>query len=295
MKKFGAVTILILIIVALGAGFWFKEDLLKFLKFASWQINNGIGEFKKTDIGSLMSEVKKEILTPAPLNIGGASNNVVLFKSKIILETNLQRKANGLSELVENNLLSESALAKANDMFLNQYFEHTSPGGVSSGDLVQSYGYEYIVTGENLILGNFEDETELVQAWMDSPGHRANILNTRYKEIGVSIVKGTYEGQTVWISVQEFGLPLSECSEPDDNLRDQIEIKKIELDQLGFSIDEKKAEIDKTNPNSAHYNQMINDYNQLVQSYNNLAEELKKDISQYNNQVNIFNKCVGAN
>jgi len=282
--------ILILLVAAFGAGFWFKDDVIKL----SENIDTGVKEFQKTEIGSIISETGKEIFTPSPLNVGGESNEVVLLKSKIIAETNAQRIANGLPALVENNILDDAATAKANDMFKNQYFEHISPTGVDPGKLVQNQGYEYIVTGENLILGNFKDEADLVQDWMNSEGHRANILNTRYAEIGVSVVKGTYNGETVWISVQEFGLPMSACTKPSESLKTQIEVQQTELGQLSFSIDEKKKEIDNTNKNSSYYSQMINDYNSMVANYNSFGEQLKNIILQYNNQVNDFNQCVNA-
>ena len=162
-------------------------------------------------------------------------------------------------------------------MFLNQYFEHTSPTGVDPGQLVSNNGYKYIVAGENLILGNFGSEKELVQAWMDSPGHRANILNNRYSEIGVAIVKGIYKGETVWIGVQEFGLPLSSCSEPSSTLENEINDKKARLDQMSAQLDSEKN---------------VNIYNQLVSQYQSLASDVKILILQYNAQVNTFNDCV---
>jgi Cysteine-rich secretory protein family len=218
------------------------------------------------------------------------------LQSKIILETNLQRQENGnLPVLIENLKLDDAASAKANDMFLNQYFEHTSPAGVDPGKLVQSHGYNYIVAGENLILGNFSSEKEVVQDWMNSPGHRANILNNRYSEIGVAIIKGTYKGETVWIGVQEFGLPLSSCPALDNNLKNQIDLDNMQLNTLLSDIDQKKSEIDNTNQNSPAYSQMVNDYNQSIAQYNSLADTTKNIISQYNNQVSDFNNCVKGN
>jgi uncharacterized protein YkwD len=289
--KTSKIIIFILIIVAFGLGVYLKDDAIKFYN----GLNKQVEDFKKTDIGQTISQVGKEIFSPSPLNIGGESNDVVLFQSKIISETNLQRMQNAnLPALKENSKLNTAAAAKANDMLLNQYFEHISPTGVDPGKLVQNYGYEYIVAGENLILGNFLSEKEVVQDWMDSPGHRANILNNRYTEIGVAIIKGTYKGETVWVGVQEFGLPLATCEQPDKNLKDQIELKKTQLDILTTQIDERKKLIEDTNPNSPAYSQMIDDYNQTVAQYNLLAEQTKADIAEFNNQVNIFNTCVSG-
>lgn len=278
----------IVILLTLVAGFWFKDNILNIYN----NFNNNLSDFQKTEIGNLITEVGKEVFTPPPLNIGGAKNQTVLIKSKIISETNLQRGGNGLSALSENTKLDKAALAKANDMFLNQYFEHISPSGVGPAKLVQSFGYEYIITGENLILGNFADEKELVQSWMDSPGHRANILNSRYTEIGVAIIKGIYKGDTVWIGVQEFGLPLSACPEPSNSLKNQLDSYKSQLDILSVQIDEKRSQLNNTNHRSEQYNNLVDQYNQLVKQYQSLADESKGFIAQYNGQVNVFNKCV---
>jgi len=289
--KIYKIIIFLLIIVAFGAGVYFRDDAINFYN----NLNKQVQDFRKTDIGQTISQAGKQIFNPSPLNIGGAEKNVTLLQSKIILETNLQRQQNGgLPALTENIKLNEAALAKARDMFLNQYFEHVSPSGVSPGQLVQAYDYNYITTGENLILGNFSSEKEVVQAWMDSPGHRANILNNRYTEIGVAMIKGIYKGETVWIGVQEFGLPLSTCTEPSVTFKNQIDLEKAQLDILATQIDEKKNQIESTNRKFASYNQMINYYNQLVAEYNLLAEKLKLDVAKYNNQVNIFNNCVNG-
>lgn len=287
----GQVIILILVLLIFGIGLYFKDNVLIFYN----NFGKNLQQFEKTDLGSIINEVKKEVLTPPPLNVGGEASDVVLIKAKIIAETNIQRYNNGLlSPLFENAKLNAAALAKANDMFLNQYFEHVSPTGVDPGTLVKSYSYDYIVTGENLILGNFESEKELVQLWMDSPGHRANILNGRFTEIGVAILKGVYNGKTVWIGVQEFGLPLSSCPEPSLDLKSQIDFNKNQLDQLSLQIDLKLSEIDNTKKRSSELNVLIDEYNQLVGQYNILNEQTKIIIVQYNSQVNIFNQCVSG-
>jgi len=291
MNKLKTIIILVLIITAFGAGIYFKDDAIKFYNGLNKQVQN----FQKTEVGQTISQVEKQIFSPPPLNIGGSKNQVVLLQSKIITETNLQRNINGnLPALIENAKLDEAAAAKANDMFLHQYFEHVSPSGTDPGKLVQNYGYDYIVAGENLILGNFSSEKEVVQDWMNSPGHRANILNNRFTEIGVAIIKGTYKGESVWISVQEFGLPLSSCQAPSVSLKNEIDSEKNQLDFLSSQIDGKRTEINNTNKNSADYSQMINDYNQLVAQYNSLADQVKQTIAEYNQEVNNFNNCVAG-
>ncbi len=290
MKK-SKIIILILILLVSSVGFYLKDNVFNFYNNFGKNLQN----FQKTDIGNIITELKKEVLTSTPLNVGGRENQVILTKTKIIAQTNIQRYNNGLlPPLIENLKLNAAAKVKAQDMFNKQYFEHVSPSGVDPGELVKSSGYNYIVTGENLILGNFKDEKEVVQLWMDSPGHRANILNNRYTDIGVAIIKGIYNGQTVWIGVQEFGLPLSACEQASDNLKNEIKVNKNKLDQLFSQIDLKRTEIDDTKPKSSQYNILIDEYNQLVNEYNLLNQETKNIILQYNNQINIFNECVSG-
>jgi len=112
------------------------------------------------------------------------TKNIKLTVKGVIDNTNKQRALNGdLPVLKENFKLNFSAEKKLQDMFVKQYFEHNSPEGIGVGDLGLQAGYEYIIIGENLALGNFKDDASLVDAWMASPGHRANILNKKYTEI----------------------------------------------------------------------------------------------------------------
>ncbi len=291
MKKIYYVSFLLLALAALWAGFYFKDSFSNLYQGAS----QGISNLEKTDIGNVALQVAKQLATPPPLNIGGNENNAVFTKAKIIAQTNAQRYDNGtLPPLSENAELNAAAKAKAEDIFKNQYFEHVSPSGVDPGELVKKYGYDYIVSGENLILGNFSSEKEIVQDWMDSPGHRANILNNRFTDIGVAIIKGTYQGRTVWVGVQEFGLPLDSCPAPSETLKQQIETNKTQLDNLSAQIDQKKAEVDAARRNSPEYDNRVEEYNNLVEQYNNLANVTKNIITQFNEQVNAFNACVAG-
>jgi hypothetical protein len=209
----------------------------------------------------------------------------------------LQRQENGnLPTLKENVELDQAASAKANDMFLNQYFEHISPFGVGVSDLAENSGYEYIMIGENLALGNFKDDAVLVQAWMDSPGHRANILNERYTDIGVSVIKGMFEGETTWLAVQHFGLPLSACDGPQETLKAKIGLNQADTQELKNSLIVLKEEIEGMNPRRQReeYNAKVEEYNNLVSQYNNLIAETKGLTETYNVQVSAFNECASS-
>jgi uncharacterized protein YkwD len=241
------------------------------------------------------SKIVSVIENPPPLTIGGSENAANLSATKVIAITDQQRAANGkLPALKENTVLDAAALSKANDMFTNQYFEHVSPSGVAPGQLIERFGYLYIEAGENLILGNFASEQEVVQDWMNSPGHRANILNKNYTEIGVAVVKGTYQGKTVWIGVQEFGRPMSDCPQPSDSLKSEIDANNAKLNTMSADMQQKKAAMDAEDQSSAQYQTDLNNYNAEVGQYNTLVTATKALVAQYNQAANDFNACVAT-
>lgn len=117
----------------------------------------------------------------------------------------MARSENGLDKLKENPLLNAIAEERARDMFEKQYFAHDSPTGEGDADVAQRVGYRYKKIGENIAKGWYLNDKKLVDGWMQSPGHRKNILYSEYDEIGVAVVKGRFEGDEVIIGVQIFG------------------------------------------------------------------------------------------
>ena len=126
---------------------------------------------------------------------------------KVLDQTNQERSNLGLSELKYNSLLSDSATKKAKDMFTNNYWAHTSPSGTTPWDFFKSVGYQYSVAGENLAR-DFYDTESLLKAWMNSPTHKANIINSKYQEIGIGVVNGTLGGIKTTLVVQHFATPV---------------------------------------------------------------------------------------
>lgn len=112
---------------------------------------------------------------------------------------NKQRTQNGLSPLKENSELQRVARIKAQDMVNNNYFSHTSPTYGSPFDMIKSFKISYNTAGEN-IAGN-SSNSSAVTAWMNSPGHRANILNGSFNQTGIGVVTGSKYGK---IYVQMF-------------------------------------------------------------------------------------------
>ena len=127
--------------------------------------------------------------------------------------TNEERADEAAVPLVRNSLLDEAARLKAEHMAKNSYFAHHSPDGVSPWYWFERVGYTYAHAGENLAI-HFTDSSAVVEAWMQSPTHRANIVNNNYTEIGVGTAKGTYDGFSTVFVVQLFGTPAAPVVAP---------------------------------------------------------------------------------
>ncbi len=125
---------------------------------------------------------------------------------KLIELTNSERQKLGLGILAENSALDQAAAAKAANMFAENYWAHYSPSGKDPWGFIKSAGYKFTVAGENLAK-NFQNSDEVVVAWMNSPSHRENIVNGKYKEIGMAVVNGTLNGEETTLVVQMFGTP----------------------------------------------------------------------------------------
>jgi uncharacterized protein YkwD len=127
-----------------------------------------------------------------------------ISKDEIVNLTNAKRVETGLSPLIFNETLSSAAFSKARDMIDRDYWAHTGPDGTTPWSFFSRFGYKYRYAGENLAR-DFSSAGAVVDAWMNSPTHRDNILNPKYKEIGVGITEGDLAGVDSTIVVQFFG------------------------------------------------------------------------------------------
>lgn len=250
------------------------------------------------EMGELINPVQVEdrVTAPPPLTLDNLQAPAVnaLDPDKIWEIGNEKRMAEGLTPLARSNLLDEAAQLKVEDMFQRQYFAHDSPDGQGIDVLAGQVGYNFVLIGENLALGNFRSEESLIQGWMDSPGHRENILHQQYQEIGLATKLDTFEGRIVWLAVQVFALPVSACPAPDEELRLSIDQNKNLLEEKYLQIEEIKEALGNIRPRRGDdYFELVDAYNLLVQDYNELAQETSTIISDYNNQVAGFNECLG--
>jgi uncharacterized protein YkwD len=153
------------------------------------------------------------IVAQAATNVSSASGRVLGFAtnisvSEVINLTNSERASSGLGPLKTNSSLSKAAELKAKDMFQKDYWAHFAPDGTSPWYFFGLVTYKYTWAGENLAR-DFATSTGVVAAWMDSSGHRANILSPNFSETGVAVVNGNLEGEDTTLVVQLFGKPVS--------------------------------------------------------------------------------------
>lgn len=239
-----------------------------------------------------------------------------LSKKAIITHTNNARTQNGLPPLTENPLLDSIAEVRVRDMLEKQYLAHVSPTGQQAADIAQNIGYHYKVIAENIGSGDFYSNQKVVDGWMQSPGHRNNILSTEVQDIGAAVLKGNMKGMETYVSVQIFGLqslPVmpNACVAPSDVILREIEAKKAEIESLRGQLEWLKSEVDTENESIetdkryayddekiAMLNERIRSFNEKVRSMKRIEQEAKAKetavvsmINNYNRTLQTYNEC----
>lgn len=130
-----------------------------------------------------------------------------IFPKVLVELANVDRHTSSIPLLTVNPTLEETARRKALDMASRGYFAHVSPDGKNPWYWFSETGYRFSYAGENLAV-NFTDSIDVERAWMNSPGHRANILNGNFTEIGIATARGIYQGRDTIFVVQMFGKPI---------------------------------------------------------------------------------------
>jgi len=143
-------------------------------------------------------EPEEPIEEEQPSNDEGNSNvdSISAIEKEVVRLVNIERQKNGLSALEIDTELSNIARLKSQDMAEKGYFSHTSPTYGSPFDMMKQFGIRYSYAGENIAKGQSSAES-VVNAWMNSEGHRANILSPNFTKIGVGYYKGN-NGSPYW-------------------------------------------------------------------------------------------------
>ncbi|ETT82672.1 CAP domain-containing protein [Viridibacillus sp. FSL R5-0477] len=153
------------------------SDLVKRGAFAQYIYNGNL--YKK---GKLKSPFKKE-------PVKKPETKPLTFSEQVVNLMNVERKKVGVEPLKIDKRLEKTATLKSEDMRDLQYFSHTSPTYGSPFDMMRKYGISYYYAGENIAAGKSTPEA-VMNSWMNSPGHKANMLNSRFTHIGVGYANG---------------------------------------------------------------------------------------------------------
>jgi len=156
------------------------------------------------------------------------SNFANVISSVLVAKTNDYRALNVEKELIVSDVLNKAAQMKAEDMAKRGYFSHLGPEGEKPWSWFDKVNYEYIYAGENLAI-DFTESEDVVNAWINSAKHQANLLNVNFTEIGIGIADGIYEGRKTTFVVQFFASPF-------------VENKKIENENILTEQKEQKEE-----------------------------------------------------
>lgn len=135
-------------------------------------------------------------------SILGIATNISV--ERLLEKTNQKRQDAGFRPLKISPELSKAAEEKAKDMFKKNYWSHHSPDGLSPWDFILKSNYHYLYAGENLAK-DFQTSDGVVDAWIASPSHKANIMRPEYEDIGFAIINGTLNGEETTLVVQMFG------------------------------------------------------------------------------------------
>ena len=282
--------VIVVIVILAGGAWWYFEKVFS-LPLAE------ISSFGSSVASSTVADIRN-FSAPSPIQMVTRAlpkKTNALTIAGIIAQTNVQRAENGnLPSLAEDQTLDDIATLRIDNMFAGQYFAHVNPAtGESAVTVASNVGYAYLAIGENLALGLYDGDAGVVNAWMNSPGHRANILDVHYTQIGVAVREGMFQGQETWIAVQVFGRPASDCPAPDATMKANIDLYQSQLAAMRATLSAEQSSIEAIQPQSGPaYNQQVGNYNILVAQYNVLAAELKTAIDDYNAQATAFNQCL---
>ncbi|MEC0599668.1 CAP domain-containing protein [Bacillus spizizenii] len=193
----------------------YEKEIKQLLKKHAKQSNMNIQDVQKTETAKPAQKTTEKAAaekntaskTPAASKAPAAAektntttsapSSVSAYEKKVVELTNAERQKQGLKPLQIDETLSKSARAKSQDMKDKNYFDHQSPTYGSPFDMMKSFGISYKTAGENIAKGQKTPE-EVVKAWMNSEGHRKNILNPNFTHIGVGYV----ESGSIW--TQQF-------------------------------------------------------------------------------------------
>jgi hypothetical protein len=145
--------------------------------------------------------ISYSIRTNFPAVLGISAN---ISTQQLLILTNQQRQNNNLPALTDNSELDQAAANKAADMFNKDYWAHNAPDGTTPWTFIKGTGYNYVYAGENLARG-FDSASDVINAWMNSPEHRQNVLSPKYQNVGFAVATGKLTGEDTVLVVEMLG------------------------------------------------------------------------------------------
>ena len=155
---------------------------------------------------------------PVAARSAGVAGQVLAYATNITVtdlfnQTNQQRVNGGMAPLQLSSVLNQGAVLKAQNMFQEDYWAHDSPSGLAPWHWFDQVGYAYKNAGENLAK-DFATTAGAVTGWMNSPGHRANLMSADYTQVGFAVVNGTLQNNQTTLVVAHYGRPLAASASP---------------------------------------------------------------------------------
>ncbi len=183
----------------------FTQTLIVSNAQTTYTVKSGDSMWKiavKYEIGiSELIKANPQIKNPSMISVGQkinipAASSLKSYEDEVVRLVNIERSKQGLPALKSHWELARCARYKSQDMINKNYFSHTSPTYGSPFDMMESFGLRFSAAGENIAYGQRTPQ-EVVTAWMNSPGHRANIMSKAYTHIGVGAAKKS-NGTLYW-------------------------------------------------------------------------------------------------
>ncbi|WP_214481726.1 S-layer homology domain-containing protein [Bacillus sp. SM2101] len=189
-------------------------ELFESLNTRKFELNiSGIEDFNNSKITpqTIDIEVEDDVSIPGEddtQNPGDedSEDEITAFVDEVFSLVNIEREEEGVDPLILSNEVTEVAQIKAEDMRDQNYFDHISPTYGEPGEMLLHFGVNYNMSGENIAAGQTTPE-QVVEAWMNSEGHRKNILRPEFTEIGIGYIEGSEHNNYSTYWVQMFVLP----------------------------------------------------------------------------------------
>lgn len=207
------------------------------------------------------------------------------FASTMLELTNVDREKNRDKKLKWSETLCESAKLKSEDMVAHNYFDHIAPDGTQPWHWIEVAGYKYISVGENLALNYFTPETAHA-ALMASEGHRENILNNDFQDLGIYYLRGKINGQDAFILIQHFASPapttppaikyICETDKAEKNLKD-LKKTKNQIEKYLADARDTRDQLKEAGQNTKE----LSDYIDYLKDKEKETDGYIKDINDY--------------